>query len=293
MEFNEKLKYYQEKVENYLEGVVPNNHKYITTVLNSMRYSLLGGGKRLRPILMLGVSEIFDCPIEDIIPFAGSVEMIHTYSLIHDDLPAMDNDDYRRGKLTNHKVYGNGIAVLAGDALLNLAFENMLSFTIYKNDMRFAKAATEIAHASGIYGMIGGQVVDLENENKPVDKNTIDYMHNNKTGALIIGSIRAAAIISRAENEDIDRLTSYAKNLGLAFQVIDDILDVTGDTQRMGKKTGSDLKKHKATYVSLYGVEKSKRIAEDLTKEALKQIGYYSKAEFLYDLTEFLLNRDY
>lgn len=294
MDFNSKVKSHQEHINKYLDSIIPVEHKYIKTILDSMRYSVFAGGKRLRPILMIGVGELYEYPEYNMLPFACSIEMIHTYSLIHDDLPAMDNDDYRRGKLTNHKVYGEGMAVLAGDALLNFAFENMLEFASSKKEFKYVDAALEIARASGIHGMIGGQVVDVENENKVIDKDLMDYMHSKKTGALITASVRAGAIISDASIEDMAILTIYAQKLGLAFQIIDDILDIVGDEKKLGKKTGSDIKKNKATYVSMVGLEKSREMAKQLSYEALEQTKHFNmKGEFLTQLTQYLLNRDF
>lgn len=294
MEFNEKQKSLQDTVNRYIDTIIPKGNMFIGKVLDSMRYSIFAGGKRLRPILMLGVGEIFDCPEEKLLPYAASMEMIHTYSLIHDDLPAMDNDDFRRGKLTSHKVYGEAMAVLTGDGLLNFAFEHMLEFACKMNDMKYTQAALEIAQASGIRGMIGGQVVDIEYTGKKVSKETMEYMHENKTGALITASVKAAAIISEAAQDDLIRLTSYAHDLGLAFQIIDDILDVIGNDKKLGKKTGSDINNQKSTYVSMYGIEKSREFARQLSDSALNRIKHYDKkAVFLKQLTIFLLNRDY
>lgn len=294
MDFELKFKELQDKVNTYLERIIPKNHEYINTILNSMRYSMFAGGKRMRPVLMLGTGEIFDCCEDDIMPYAAGMEMIHTYSLIHDDLPAMDNDDYRRGLLTNHKVYGEAMAILAGDGLLNLAFEQMLEYAARKNESRFIDAARIIANSSGMYGMIGGQVVDLENTGKIIDKNVMDFMHNCKTGALIRASVKAGAVISKAGNEDLVRLEGYARDLGLAFQIIDDILDVTGDEKKLGKRIGSDSYNNKATYVSMFGLDKSREIARQLSQSALEKIKYYKdRAEFLNQLTLFLLEREY
>lgn len=294
MTFNEKLKKYQETINDYLDMIIPADSKYINSILDSMRYSVFAGGKRLRPILMLGTGEIFGCSEDIILPFAAGLEMIHTYSLIHDDLPAMDDDDYRRGKLTNHKVYGEGMAVLSGDALLNFAFEHMLSFAASKGDIKFTKASLEIAVSSGIYGMIGGQVIDIEHENKPMDGETLKFMHSCKTGALIKASVRCGAILSGAGERDMEMLTNYGTNVGLAFQIIDDILDVAGNEKKLGKKTRSDIKKNKPTYVSLYGIEKSRKAAADLTADAMSSLeGFGTQAGFLRDLTEYLLGRDY
>ena len=294
MDFNYKLKYMQDIINEYLNSIIPIEHQYIKTILDSMRYSLLSGGKRIRPVLTLGTGEIFGCPYDDLLPYGASIEMIHTYSLIHDDLPAMDNDDYRRGKLTNHKVFSEAISILAGDGLLNFAFENIIEYASKKNDMKYIIAALEIAHASGIWGMVGGQVVDIENEGKMIEKKTMDYMHANKTGAIINACVKTGAIIAGASENDITQLSYYAHDLGLAFQVIDDILDVIGDEKKMGKKTGSDIKKNKATYVSMYGIDEAKKIANQLSQSALSHIEYFGDDSiFLKQLTLYLLNRDY
>jgi geranylgeranyl diphosphate synthase type II len=294
MDFEKELLYRQNKVNDYIENIIPSESEYIQNIISSMRYSLLAGGKRLRPILLMGTGEIFNCNEEDLYPFAVAIEMIHTYSLIHDDLPSMDNDDFRRGKPTNHKVYGDAIALLAGDGLLNLSYEHMLSFLALKNEARFVKAAQEIARAAGINGMIGGQVVDIENEGKDIDKDLMEYMHNNKTGALITASVRCGAIIGKGTNEDIEKLTRYAKSLGLAFQIVDDILDVIGDSEKLGKESGRDLKNKKTTYVTMYGIEKAKEKAENLTKNAIDEIDSFGeKARFLKELTLYLLDREY
>lgn len=294
MDFDTELKQYQNDINDYLDKTIPSDDKHIGTILSSMRYSVFAGGKRLRPVLMLGTAEIFDCPFENIMPYAAGIEMIHTYSLIHDDLPGMDDDDYRRGKPTNHRVYGTGMAILAGDGLLNFAFEHMLEHAYKNNGGKYVKAVLEIAHASGIHGMIGGQSVDIENTGKPMSMELIKYMHKNKTGALIKAAVKSSAIISGADDDDIKRLGLYGSNLGLAFQIIDDILDVCGDDKKLGKDTGSDASNNKATYVSLYGIEKSKDAAASLTEKAICALKHYGdRAQFLYKLTDYLLKRDF
>lgn len=294
MDFSNKLKSLQDAVNTYIDNCIPIENMPINTILSSMRYSLFAGGKRMRPVLMLGVGEIFNCPIDDLMPYAAGMEMIHTYSLIHDDLPAMDNDDYRRGKLTCHKMYGEAVAILTGDGLLSFAFEHMLNFACKKGDSKYTQAACEIAHASGVLGMVGGQIVDIEYTGKEVSEEIMNFMHNNKTGALITASVKVPAIISEVSKDDLIKLTSYAHDLGLAFQIIDDILDVTGDDKKLGKKTGGDISNKKATYVSMYGIEKSREIAKQLSERAIDEINNYgNKAEFLNQLTLYLLNRDY
>lgn len=294
MDFNQKYDMLQETINNYIDSIIPKEYKSIGRILDSMRYSLFAGGKRLRPILMLAVGEVFNAQVKDLLPFCAGIEMIHTYSLIHDDLPAMDNDDYRRGRLTNHKVYGEALAILSGDGLLNYAFEHMLSYCSIRNEERFIRAAYEIAKSSGIYGMIGGQVIDIENTGKLLCRDVLDSMYEGKTGALISASIKCGAILSGAGYDDIERLSGYAHDLGLAFQIIDDMLDVIGDEARMGKKTGSDANNGKTTYISICGLDESRNIARSLSNSALKKIEFYQeKAAFLSKLTHFLLHRDY
>ena len=242
MEFKQTLKQRANQVESLLKEYMPSEEGYQKTIMESMNYSLSAGGKRLRPILTMEACKVVGGNVEDAIPFAMAIEMIHTYSLIHDDLPALDNDDLRRGKKTNHIVYGEDMAILAGDALLNYAFEVMLSNSIDKeNPNKYLNAINEIAKTSGIYGMIGGQVVDIQSENKQISKEMLDYIHNNKTAAIIIGCMRAGAIIGDATQEQLEKITKYAKNIGLSFQIVDDILDIVGDESKLGKKVGSDI----------------------------------------------------
>ena len=295
MEFKQTLKQRAEEVENLLKQYMPKEEGYQRNIMESMNYSLNAGGKRLRPILTIEACKVVGGNVEDVIPFAMAIEMIHTYSLIHDDLPALDNDDLRRGKKTNHIVYGEDMAILAGDALLNYAFEVMLSNSIDKeNPNKYLKAINEIAKTSGIYGMIGGQVVDIKSENQQISKDQLDYIHNNKTAAIIIGCMRAGAIIGNATQEELDKITKYAKNIGLAFQIVDDILDVVGDESKLGKKVGSDVENNKSTYPSLLGLEKSKHIAYELIQEAKENINSINKnTNFLNDLANYIIDREY
>lgn len=295
MEFKQALKQRAEYVENLLKEYMPKEEGYQKTIIESMNYSLDAGGKRLRPILTLEACKVVGGNIKDVIPFAMAIEMIHTYSLIHDDLPALDNDDLRRGKKTNHIVYGEDMAILAGDALLNYAFEVMLSNSIDKeNPNKYLKAINEIAKTSGIYGMIGGQVVDIQSENQQITKDKLDYIHNNKTAAIIIGCMRAGAIIGNATQEELEKITKYAKNIGLSFQIVDDILDVVGDESKLGKKVGSDIENNKSTYPSLFGLEKSKHIAYELIKEAKENINSINTdTDFLNNLADYIIDREY
>ena len=261
------------------------------TLAKSMNYSLMAGGKRLRPILLMAAADAVGAQGEKFVHLAASIEMIHTYSLIHDDLPAMDNDDYRRGKLTNHKVFGDGVAVLAGDALLTMAFEVIAGAEGIPADKRL-RIVWEMSHAAGPEGMVGGQVIDLESEGKHIDMATLKQMHAAKTGALFCAAIRSGAILGGASEAQLESLTEYARQFGLAFQITDDILDVTGDEASIGKPVGSDEKNHKSTYVTLGSLESARQLARqavDAAIEALKDFG--SEADFLRELVEYLINR--
>ncbi|HGM3505668.1 polyprenyl synthetase family protein [Clostridioides sp. ZZV15-6383] len=295
MEFKQCLKEKASFIENVLKEYMPKEEGYQKTVIEAMNYSLSAGGKRLRPILTLEACKIVGGNEEDAIAFAVAIEMIHTYSLIHDDLPALDNDDLRRGRPTNHKVYGEAMGILAGDALLNYAFEVMLAGSINKeNPEKYLKAINEIAKGAGIYGMIGGQVVDVESENKQIEKEKLDYIHMNKTAAMMVGCMRAGATIGGANAEQMEEITKYAKNIGLSFQIVDDILDIVGDEVKLGKKVGSDIENHKSTYPSLLGLDKSKEIAHNLIDEAKKSIEKLSEdVDFLKGLAEYIIDREY
>ena len=295
MSFKSSLKYRVDYIEKLLKEYMPEEKGYQKTIFEAMNYSLKAGGKRLRPILTLEACRIVGGNEEDAIPFAIAIEMIHTYSLIHDDLPALDNDDLRRGRPTNHKVYGDAMAILAGDGLLNYAFEIMLKSSIGKeNPAKYLNAINEIAKSSGVYGMIGGQVVDIESEDKKIEMEKLDFIHLNKTAAIIVGCMRAGAIIGDATEKQLENITKYAANIGLSFQIADDILDITGDESKLGKKVGSDIDNNKSTYPSLIGLEKSKEIANDLINEAKTRISNIKgDTEFLNDLAEYIVARDY
>ncbi len=295
MNFKDQLEEYVVLVNEYLDKYVVEKDLPEKSIYSAMRYSLLAGGKRLRPVLSLAVCDMLGGRREDVLPFACAVEMIHTYSLIHDDLPAMDNDDYRRGRLTNHKVYGEALAILAGDGLLNLAFELLLESILKSNENRDLKirAAAIIAKASGVEGMIAGQVIDLESENKKIPSDILERMHRCKTGALIKAPVVSSAVLCGADEDSVKKLECFAQNLGLAFQIKDDILDVEGSMEKLGKKTGSDAQNEKSTYVSLYGLENSKNMLNEITEKAviiLKDFG--EKAVFLEELAKYLVNRD-
>lgn len=295
MNFKEALRERVGHVETLLKEYMPKEEGYQKTVIEAMNYSLKAGGKRLRPILTLEACKIVGGNEEDAIPFAMAIEMIHTYSLIHDDLPALDNDDLRRGRPTNHKIYGDAMAILAGDGLLNYAFEVMLSNSLNKeNPAKYLKAINEIASSAGIYGMIGGQVVDVESEDKQIEKEKLDFIHLNKTAAIMVGCMRAGAIIGDANEEQLQEITTYAKDIGLSFQIVDDILDIVGDEAKLGKHVGSDIENNKSTYPSLLGLEESKKIAHDLINEAKMSIEKLNDdREFLNGLAEYIIDREY
>lgn len=261
------------------------------TLASSMEYSLLAGGKRLRPILLMAAAEAVGGRGEDYLTSACAIEMIHTYSLVHDDLPAMDDDDYRRGKPTNHKVYGAGMATLAGDALLTMAFEVLLRQSGISDAVKLS-VLREVSEAAGAKGMVGGQAMDLGAQGQPVNIITLRRMHMGKTGALFRAAVRVGAILAGGDAAELVSLTRYAESFGLAFQITDDILDVTGTTEDIGKPAGSDERNQKATYVTLAtlsGAEKMARDAVEAAVEAVAPLG--DKAAFLRDLAEFLLSR--
>lgn len=261
-------------------------------LMRAMEYSLMAGGKRLRPILLMAAADSVGKSGEKFIKVADALEIIHTYSLIHDDLPAMDDDDYRRGKLTNHKIFGEATAILAGDALLTLAFEVILRQKDVPSDI-LLKVLREISVAAGAAGMVGGQAIDLHSEGVKIDFETLKLMHMSKTGALFRAAIRSGAILAQADEEKLKNLTSYAENFGLAFQITDDILDVTGDEKILGKPTGSDEKNLKSTYVSLISLDEAKNLAQIAVDEALNALkDFDSKADFLRDLVRYLIARE-
>ena len=261
-------------------------------LVRAMEYSLMAGGKRLRPILLMAAADAINGGGEKFITVADALEMIHTYSLIHDDLPAMDDDDFRRGKLTNHKVFGEATAILAGDALLTLAFEVVLRQRDVPPEILLT-VLKEISIAAGIAGMVGGQAIDLRSEGVQIDFATLKLMHAGKTGALFRAAIRSGAILAQASADKLDALTRYAENFGLAFQITDDILDVTGDEKVLGKPTGSDAKKFKATYVSLTSLDEAKRLAQDAVDEALNALeNFGAEADFLRELVQYLVARE-
>lgn len=283
-------------VEAHLNNAITEKENPQRIIYEAMNYSLLSGGKRLRPVLFLGSYELFKDNVEEALPFACAMEMIHTYSLIHDDLPAMDNDDYRRGRLSNHKKYGEAAAILAGDGLLNKAFETGLNAALCSNlNIKNAvKALVEIALSSGSDGMIGGQVVDMFSHDKIVTLEDLKYMYSLKTGAIIKSSVTAGAILGGADERQLMALESYAEKIGLAFQIEDDILDVTSTLEKLGKAIGSDEANNKITYLSFLSIEEAQLQVEKLTEQAIESLTIFEeKASHLIELAKFLTNRDH
>ena len=262
-------------------------------VYQAMRYSLQAGGKRLRPILCLATCTLMGGTEDRAMPTACAIEMIHTMSLIHDDLPAMDNDDYRRGKLTNHKVYGEDIAILAGDGLLAYAFEYVATETKNVPAERVLQVVARLGRAVGAAGLVGGQVVDLESEGKSeISIETLNFIHTHKTAALLEACVVCGAILGGASQEDVQRLSRYAQNIGLAFQIVDDILDITATGEELGKTAGKDIQAQKATYPSLWGLDESKAQAKQLIETAIAELANYGeKAEPLRAIATFILTR--
>lgn len=296
MAINMKYEEYQKIVEEHLLDFLPMIDSKSETIYEAMSYSVNAGGKRLRPVLVLAACEFAGGNYKDALAYALAMEYIHTYSLIHDDLPCVDNDELRRGKPTNHVVFGEAMAVLAGDGLLNSAFEAMLKDTMLDfddNDMLKRKicAINCIAKAAGCRGMIAGQVADIEAEGKKCSGEMIEYIHTNKTGAMIVAAILAGAYIGGADKQLLQDFEEYAEKIGLAFQICDDILDIEGDVKELGKMTGNDEANEKSTYPSLYGMKASKEKLKELSDGAINIINKYEHAEFFVELVHKLANR--
>lgn len=293
MNFQDELLIRTDRIEKIIRQYLPKEEGFAGNMAAAMNYSMLAGGKRLRPMLMQETYRLFDGSEKVIEPFMAAMEMIHTHSLIHDDLPALDNDDYRRGRLTTHKVYGEAMGVLGGVALLNYAYEVMISAfdqTWYPG--RAIKAMKVMAEKTGIYGMLGGQGVDVENDGKAVSKEVLDYIYENKTSALLEASMMTGAILAGADDEAVNVIQKAAKKIGLAFQIQDDILDVTGTDEELGKPVHSDEKNNKTTYVTLFGTEEASKKVAELSGEALALLSdLEEKNEFLCLLVENLVNR--
>jgi len=287
------LKSRQEKIERALDRHLPKESTKPATIHKAMRYSLFAGGKRLRPILCLAAAETCGGKIDNALPLACALECIHTYSLVHDDLPSMDNDDFRRGRLTCHKVFGDGIAVLAGDALLTIAFE-IISRGKPTSRYNMSTLLREVAVAAGSQKLIAGQVADLEAEGKETTRAGLRYIHENKTAAILTTSVRLGAMSANANPKQLAAITRFGRALGLAFQVIDDILDVTQTSEKLGKSAGKDVAAKKATYPAVIGLDKSRAEAKRLTKQAHDALSIFgTKAEALHALANYLLEREY
>ena len=296
-QFMEELQQKVEHINNVLEKFLPAEEGQQRIIFEAMNYSVRAGGKRLRPMLMEETYHMFGGSSAVIEPFMAAIEMIHTYSLVHDDLPAMDNDEYRRGKKTTHAVYGEAMGILAGDALLNMAYETAAkAFGMEVADTRVARAFAVLAKKAGVYGMVGGQVVDVESEKSddcPITREKLDFIYRLKTGALIESSMMIGAILAGASSDEVSRVEQIAAKLGLAFQIQDDVLDVTSTLEVLGKPVGSDEKNNKATYVTFEGLDKAVSDVERISKEAEEQLDdlEYDDA-FLKELFEYLIHRE-
>lgn len=296
-QFMEELQQKVEHINNVLEKFLPVEEGQQRIIFEAMNYSVRAGGKRLRPILMEETYHMFGGSSAVIEPFMAAIEMIHTYSLVHDDLSAMDNDEYRRGKKTTHAVYGEAMGILAGDALLNLAYETAAkAFDMEVADTRVARAFAVLAKKAGVYGMVGGQVVDVESEKSDdcsITREKLDFIYRLKTGALIESSMMIGAILAGASSDEVSRVEQIAAKLGLAFQIQDDVLDVTSTLEVLGKPVGSDEKNNKATYVTFEGLDKAVSDVERISKDAEEQLddlGYDDA--FLKELFEYLIHRE-
>ncbi len=294
--FQDELKKRTEEIEKVLASYLPKEEGFARTMAQAMNYSVKAGGKRLRPMMILETLRMFGGDEKLAYPFMAAMEMIHTHSLVHDDLPALDNDDYRRGRLTTHKVYGEAMGVLSGVALLNYAYEVM--FTAFdlgkdeKSQARIIKALKIMSHKTGIYGMLGGQSVDVENDGKPMSREMVDYIYENKTSALIQASMMTGAVLGGASPEEVSVIEKAAGNIGLAFQIQDDILDVTSTAEELGKPIHSDEKNHKTTYVTLMGIQNASRQVAKLSEEAVQLLeGMDKNNEFLFTLVRELVER--
>lgn len=295
MNFKEKLKAYADIVNNELLKYISEEDCPEQVLNESMKYSLTAGGKRLRPVLIMSAYSLFREDIEKTYKYAVAMEMVHTFSLIHDDLPGIDNDDYRRGKLTNHKKYNEATAILAGDRLLNRAYnllvEDIAELEEDEERERKIKALYELSY--GIDRMIAGEYVDTEYEGKQISSEYLEYMHENKTGALIKASVRIGAILAGASSEDIEKLSTYAEKIGLAFQVKDDILSEIGNQEILGKPVGNDRERGKCTYVTKYGLNKAQEMLDTITNEAIDILQHYDKnSEFLIELAKYISVRN-
>ena len=291
--FNKELKERTEHAEKVIRHWLPKEEGFAKTMAEAINYSMCAGGKRLRPILLLETCRLFGGDEKIAEPFMAAIEMIHTHSLIHDDLPAIDNDDYRRGRLTTHKVYGEAMGVLSGVCLLNYAYETMFhALEMAPGDERIIRAVKIMAEKTGIHGMLGGQSVDVENDGKRITKDMLDYIYEHKTSALIEASMMTGAVLGGADDSETAVIKKAASDIGLAFQIRDDVLDVISTSQELGKPVHSDEKNNKVTYVTLFGTEEASRQVEDLSERALSAMEKLNKNnEFLMDLIREMISR--
>lgn len=294
IEFQRLRKEKVESIERILRAALPKEDTFQNTIFKAMEYSVMAGGKRLRPMLIREAYELFGNGEDEVVnAFMAALEMIHTYSLVHDDLPAMDNDDYRRGRKTTHKVFGEDMGILAGDALLNYAYETAVKGVMKAKDKERSVAALQIlSEKAGIFGMVGGQVVDVEMTGKPLTQEQIDFIYRLKTGALLEAALMIGAILGGASQEDVKRMEEVGKNVGLAFQIQDDILDLTSTTEELGKPVLSDEKNEKMTFVTIHGMEESVKAVEAYSKKALKALEELPKQNpYLNTLIQTLIHR--
>lgn len=293
MSFKEDLQKKTKEIEELLGQYLPEEKGFQKTVLEAMNYSVTAGGKRLRPMLMQETYRMFGGSGRVVEPFMAAIEMIHTYSLVHDDLPAMDNDEYRRGRKTTHAVYGEAFGILAGDALLNYAFETAAGALEQELNPRTAKAVGILASKAGIYGMIGGQVVDVESEGQAISRDKLEFIYRLKTSALIESSMMIGAVLAGASEDEVEKIRQVAEDVGVAFQIQDDILDVTSTLEVLGKPIHSDEKNEKTTYVTLKGLEQAKKDVEEISRRALGTlISLERKNPFLEELITMLITRE-
>ena len=295
MNFKEEQKEKVEKIEAILREYLPEANGYQSVIMEAMEYSLMAGGKRLRPMLMMETYRLFGGETEVIYPFMAAMEMIHTYSLVHDDLPAMDNDEYRRGRKTTHIVYGEDMGILAGDALLNYAFETACkAFEQFPEEsLRIGQALRVLARKAGIYGMIGGQVVDVQSSGNAIDQDKLDFIYELKTGALLEAAMMVGAVLAGASEEEVAVIEKVASDVGIAFQIRDDILDVTSTLEELGKPIHSDDKNEKTTYVTLKGLKQAEKDVEEISARAIEGLASLPyKNVFLTELIKSLVYRE-
>ncbi|MDF2458984.1 MAG: ispA [Nitrospira sp.] len=294
MNIKDYLEHKRIEVDRFLDEVIPPAATPPVTLHDSMRYSLLGGGKRIRPILTIASAEALGTSPPGLMATACSLELIHTYSLIHDDLPSMDNDDFRRGQPTNHKVYGEAVAILAGDALLTMAFDLISRPNLMKgcDPVRQARIIQELAFGSGNMGMVGGQVLDIQAEHQDIDLPTLQNIHKHKTGMLIRAAVRMGAIAGGADDRQLDDMTGYAEDIGLAFQIADDVLNVTGTREELGKNPNTDAERGKRTYPTFYGVDGARQLADACVTRAIDRLSSFgSTADPLREIARYITSR--